>query len=240
MPDDVFPDILDDDPPPLPSPDHDFPPEMPDDVESPSLPQEPSPVTTPAPSPVPQRKRASKLRIPPTGHSNMNDLSLPIAIRRSKRPKTSPLKFWKGEKVVYRFDESGCWTQEDILKVSSKKKNSQKKLAVKKDSDERSIDVLTKRNEPGEEGEGYVKFLGLHNRVMKSNELFIMPNQLMVFSATKERIVLNVYEGKAKVSSKSQKWVVSDGGMIYIGRGDTCKLKNNANDRPVRLFQLDI
>jgi quercetin dioxygenase-like cupin family protein len=241
--DEYFPGFPDDDAPGQPSTQPDFPPELPESDRNTDSSQDDSPeeaqLMTSLPASRP-RSRAQRKPRTPIDYSQLDDLDLPIAKRRSKRPKTSPVKFWKGEKIVYKFDESGCWTQEEVVKVHSKKSAPRKKGTVTKEEGERSIDVLEKRNEPGEDGDAYVRFLGLQNRVVRSNEFFIKPAQSMVFTATKERIVLNLYEGKARLSSKNQKWAVSAGGMIYIGRGDTCKLKNKSTDRTVRLFQLNI
>jgi quercetin dioxygenase-like cupin family protein len=210
-------------------------PMLPDDdneLSSPPL-NLPDPIVEDDPPEVSPRSR-QKIKSP-IDYSQVEDLDLPIAVRRSKRPKTSPLKFWKGEKVVYSFHESGCWTQKDVVKVHSKKNSFVKQKKITKEDHEKSIDVLPKRDEPGEEGDEFIKFFGLNNRAVKSDEFFIMPGQSMVFTAAKNRIVLTVYEGKARISSNQRKWQVSVGGKIYIGRGNTCKLKNESKDQTVRL-----
>lgn len=46
------------------------------------------------------------------------DDDLPIALRRTRRPTTKPLRFWLGEKIIYKIDkETGCYTKSCELKV---------------------------------------------------------------------------------------------------------------------------
>jgi hypothetical protein len=149
------------------------------------------------------------------------------------------VKFWKGERVVYEFDESGCWTQKDIVKVKAKKPEVRRRAPRRGDFDA-SLDVLPKRNEPGIEGSACTYFVGLENPAVRSNEYFIYPKRTMVFAATRERMVLNVYEGKARLRSRDQKWTISEGGMIYIGRGEKCQVSNKSKDTIVRLFQVNL
>lgn len=47
---------------------------------------------------------------------------LPIALRRTIRPKTKPLRYWLGEKIIYKYDkETGCYTKAFELSMDEDK-----------------------------------------------------------------------------------------------------------------------
>lgn len=65
-----------------------------------------------------------------------NDDDLPIALRRTQRPSTKPLRYWLGEKIVYKIDnETGCYTKAFELTVDDNDDSTQKQeFIVKKNS----------------------------------------------------------------------------------------------------------
>ena len=219
--------------------DVDSPPPMPSDGDETGEPEMEAPQPAPLKAEEPRRRtRQKRTPRPAVDYSQMDDLDRPIALRRTKRPRTKPLKYWKGEKIIYQCDENGLYTQQGVHRVSDDedemprptKKTSRKPV-------EKEIEVLPARVLPGEADEQKIKYTGLANKAMITDEYEILPRRSMVFKAVKQRMILHVSHGKAKLHAHDKKWVIGAGGMIYITRGDSCRITNRSTTEPVRLFE---
>ena len=224
--------------------DVDSPPPMPSDGEETGGPD--SDVAQPAPikAEEPRRRRAPRQKRQPrpaVDYSQMDDLDRPIALRRTKRPHTKPLKYWKGEKIIYQCDENGFYTQQGVHRVSDDEDDvpakSRRTRRTSRKPIEKEIEVLPARVLPGEADEQKIKYTGLANKAMVTDEYEILPRRSMVFKAVKQRMILHVSHGKAKLHAHDKKWVIGAGGMIYITRGDSCRITNRSTTEPVRLFE---
>lgn len=224
-----------DSPPPMPAP------ALKSPVKSPA--KAPTPEKKPAPAPRQRGGGRRRRQVETIDYSQMDDIDQPIAVRRTKRPHTKPLKFWKGEKIIYHCDENGLLTQqgvhlvEDDDEVPLRRSRPARRNAQSKPEAPSEIEVLPRRVVPGEADDVRVKYTGLANRVMTTDEYEILPKQSMTFKASKQRMMLYVSQGKAKLVSNSKKWVIATGGMIYISKGDSCRITNKSATEPVRLFE---
>ncbi|OHS93460.1 hypothetical protein TRFO_40265 [Tritrichomonas foetus] len=98
-----------------------------------------------------------------------DECELPIALRRSRRPKTKPLRYWMGEKILYQPDESGCMTKVREIKFDDKE-------TIKKDETMIQIETNEKRIfQPKSAGQKYLIKEGgvqitLNGKTWKSSE----------------------------------------------------------------------
>lgn len=199
-----------------------------------------------------------------TTNYNPETDDLPIALRRTMRPKTQPLRFWMNEKIIYRPDENGCLTQyavqtdveqpDEINPLSPKSKETikeiikEKNLAEKKkrgrkpkDAQADGSEVIPKRIEPGIENDQqtYISFKGLDKKLWKSNEVELLPGKSIEIDAKKSRvIVLFSGSGSAEIVYRNgKKWKMRQGGQAYICKGDFATISNNGSKKqPVNLF----
>ena len=170
-----------------------------------------------------------------------DDDDLPIALRKKKRPHTRRLKYWLGEKILYQPDENGFLTKSGVLEVKEESSSKVSKKYNHKKVTNSSFEVIPNRIEPSiEETKSIELYKGIENGVITSNEIFIKEKEQMEFFAEKEKIVLHVFSGKAKLKSKGKEWEISTGGTIYINKGDKCSIINKSKKKPFCLFRVKI
>ncbi|KAH0806393.1 uncharacterized protein GO595_000768 [Histomonas meleagridis] len=174
------------------------------------------------------------------------DDNLPIALRKKRRPKTKPLRFWMGEKIIYHPDENGCLTKSGVIEINEKSPDESTLVHHKSTKNTRkealsAFEVIPKRIEPAAEKTEFIdRFQGIENSIVVSSEVMVHPNQIFKIVATKERIVIHIASGKAELVSRGKRWKVSSGGTVFISKGDECTFKNNDDKVPLRLFRVNV
>jgi hypothetical protein len=215
-------------PPEPDSPPEDFPPPFPGDDSSDEPVTKPKPVPKAKPKPKPKAKREA------VDSSERAKLDQSIAMGRAKRPNGKRMKYSNGEEVDALLNELGFRIDGSVAEVTEPRR--ERKRAGRAPG----IEVLPCRAVPGTREESLVKFTGLTNAVARSNEMFIDEEQSVTFRAVRDRIVLTVYAGQAELIAMQKKWVISDGGTIYIGRGQECTITNRSRVNRVQLFQIAV
>lgn len=80
-----------------------------------------------------------------TNKTDCNDDDLPIALRRTKRPKTKPLRFWLGEKIIYKIDEeTGCYTKAFEVKVNQNRDSAKKQEIIVEKKSKKIVNAQNK------------------------------------------------------------------------------------------------
>ena len=116
-------------------------------------------------------------------HDSINNDDLPIALRRTKRPVTKPLRYWLGEKIVYKIDnETGCYTKAYEIKVNENENCTEKQEFVLKRNS--STDFIAKEKSLKFEVENGEIFIIINNKKFKASvgcKFFLLKGQKMIF-----------------------------------------------------------
>ncbi|KAK8886957.1 hypothetical protein M9Y10_037992 [Tritrichomonas musculus] len=208
------------------------------------------------------RKGKNVVNSPPEAVFDPESDDLPIALRRTKRPRTQPLRYWMNEKIIYKPAPNGCLTQyavqtdlqnsdeidpllpsnvetiENIIEESQKlkiEKEKKKKSSLKNDSE-----VIPRRIIPGIENpeSSIISFKGIEKRSLKSNEIEILPQKSLDLDATKNKIVVVFSQGDSgQIEYKNgNKWKIRAGGQAYICKGDSAVITNLGKQNSIHLF----
>jgi quercetin dioxygenase-like cupin family protein len=157
-----------------------------------------------------------------------------IAERKKKREPTGPLKWWAGERILYVCDEDGCMTKAGVFTPRKEEKPRRRPKLEALESQ-----VLPRRNEPGDKEAGCIRFQGLDNREMRSDEVAIPPGETMAWHAQRRSITIGVSKAErpADLDVNGKQWTIYEGGIFFLARGSRGQLTNNTH-RPISVFEV--
>ena len=189
----------------------------------------------------PKRKTENQRKnVRPLYDPNTDDL--PIALRRSARPRVKPLRHWMGERIIYSIDENGCQSQCGVHLVKTESPDevptSQRRVQKRKKTTKDVSEVIPQRITPGiEQLDSFISFKGISRTEIKSNEVQLLPHKSFELHADKCRLVVMVSEGQAQIKYPNKKrWVLRSGAHAYICKGDSAVIKNTSKDNPIKMF----
>ncbi|OHS98234.1 hypothetical protein TRFO_35388 [Tritrichomonas foetus] len=179
---------------------------------------------------------------------------LPIALRRTLRPRTKPLRHWMGEQIIYGVDELGCRSQCGVKIVDAESPDERETTRVRQprkfsstsgkngkagNSSADASEVVPKRVTPGVPNkDAFVTFRGIERRQTRSNEVEVLPGRAMELKADHGRVVVMVAAGEATIEyPKSKKrWKIRPGAHAYICKGDSATITNRSEEEPLKMF----
>lgn len=171
------------------------------------------------------------------------ELEEPIASRRKKRVSVRPLRHWLGERISFQKNADG--EPEPTIITTDVESYEEQELPPKKKVTRRprqiaQFDIIPERQEGHNQDDQFILYPGITNNNVQAEECELLPSQMITVDAKRGKITLYfpVPETRAKVIHRGKTWIISEGCITYIPKGDHCIVKNKMKESNLKFFQV--